>query len=206
MEQPGTRVICLERDNKIASCWDKRYIASWRVVPFEFDFSCVEIGEVCSLGKQCKVVAVKMQLYFFRKRLFIKSELTYWMSHRGEYSVGFVNKGSWGRRDGDVDPFILLGVWNNEINSVVRIPRIIVQIQYSGVREVQPQWVLSKRPPLEAVALFWSVVVLLQADVKLGLVIYIKLAEPGLSCRYQRHSQFSSTGLTFQGKIGFSIV
>lgn len=50
VEQPRSWIICFERDDEISACWDECYVATGWVVPFEFDFARVEIGEVCSLG------------------------------------------------------------------------------------------------------------------------------------------------------------
>ena len=48
--EPRSWFICFERDDEISACWDECYVATWWVVPFEFDFARVEIGEVCSFG------------------------------------------------------------------------------------------------------------------------------------------------------------
>ena len=50
VEQPRSWIICFERDDEISACWDECYVAARGVVPFEFDFAGVQIGEVCSLG------------------------------------------------------------------------------------------------------------------------------------------------------------
>lgn len=97
------------------------------------------------------------------------------MSYWRKYSIRFVNKRGWGCSDGDVDPFVLLGIWNNKIDSIVGVPSIVIKIENGRVGEVKPQWVLAKCPPLESVALFWSVFVFLQTNVKLSFFVYFWL-------------------------------
>jgi hypothetical protein len=120
-------------------------------------------------------MAVEMKLAYGQQQFSNHLGLTYWMSHRCKYPVRSVDKRGWGCSDGNVDPFILLGIWNNKINSIVGIPCIIVEIENSRVGKVKPQWVLSKRPPLKSIALFWSVFVCLETYVKMTFLIYFML-------------------------------
>lgn len=53
-------------------------------------------------------------------------EWTYWMRYWGKDTVGLIDERGWGRSDGDVDPFVLFRIWNNEINCIVWIPRLVI--------------------------------------------------------------------------------
>jgi len=96
------------------------------------------------------------------------------MSHGRKHSIGFINKRCWRRSDSDVDPFIFLGIRNNKIDSIVRIPRLVLKIKNSGVRKVQPERILAKRPPLKAIAFLRSIFICLETDVELRFIIYAR--------------------------------